>query len=98
MLIGHNVEDGVLHLEIRHDLDISSRAAATLEIEMLLFTHRPYDRVRVQLPTADPSPASLSVLARARRICGRRGVPLAVVGPPARDGRRANHPSAARDG
>lgn len=82
MLIGHNVEDGVLHLEVLRDLDISSRAAATLEIEMLLFTHRPYGRVRVQLPTVDPSPASLSVLARARRLCGLRGVPLTVVGPP----------------
>ncbi|MGW6390279.1 hypothetical protein ACWFR1_07175 [Streptomyces sp. NPDC055103] len=82
MLIGHNVEDGVLHLEVLRDLDISSRAAATLEIEMLLFTHRPCSRVRVQLPTVDPSPASLSVLARARRLCGRRGVPLTVVGPP----------------
>ncbi|MFI6416166.1 hypothetical protein ACIBG6_01840 [Streptomyces sp. NPDC050842] len=89
MLIGHNVEDGVLHLAILRDLDISSRAAATLEIEMALFAHRPYGRVRVQLPTADPSPASLSVLARARRLCGRRGIPLVVVGPPDLGGRRA---------
>ncbi|MCX5395265.1 hypothetical protein ABZY68_08225 [Streptomyces sp. NPDC006482] len=97
MLIGHNVEDGVLHLEILRDLDISSRAAATLEIEMLLFTHRPYSRVRVQLPTCDPSPASLSVLARARRLCGRRGIPLAVVGPPELRGRRADRLSPVRE-
>ncbi|WP_406065348.1 hypothetical protein OG462_38980 [Streptomyces sp. NBC_01077] len=81
MLIRYAMEEGVLHLRITRDLDISSRAAATLEIEMLLFTLHPYARVRVQLPTADPSPASLSVLARARRLCSHRGVPLTVVGP-----------------
>ncbi|MFJ3581764.1 hypothetical protein ACIPPS_05950 [Streptomyces sp. NPDC090127] len=81
MLIRHAVRDGVLHLEILRNLDISSRAAATLEIEMLLFAHRPYTRVRVQLPTAEPSPACLSVLARARRLCEREAIPLAVLGP-----------------
>ncbi|MFI6417250.1 hypothetical protein ACIBG6_07535 [Streptomyces sp. NPDC050842] len=81
MLIRYAMEEDILHLQITRDLDISSRAAATLEIEMLLFTLRPYVRVRVQLPTADPSPASLSVLTRARRLCGHLGVPLSVVGP-----------------
>ncbi|WP_369383057.1 hypothetical protein [Streptomyces sp. cg36] len=35
---------------------------------MLLFAHRPR-HVRIQPPATDLSPASLSVLARARRLC-----------------------------
>ncbi|MFD7325656.1 hypothetical protein ACFV9D_32010 [Streptomyces sp. NPDC059875] len=80
MLIRHVVEDGVLHLAFLRDLDVPSRAAAALQIEGLLFTYRPR-HVRVQLPSADPSPASLSALARARRLCEGLGIPLTVVGP-----------------
>ncbi|MFF0558694.1 hypothetical protein ACH4ZU_29230 [Streptomyces sp. NPDC020472] len=80
MLIRHLVEDGVLHLALLHDLDVPSRAAAALQIETLLLAHRPR-LVRMQLPTADPSPASLSALARARRMCEGLGIPLTVVGP-----------------
>ncbi|MEU6950494.1 hypothetical protein ABZ957_35585 [Streptomyces sp. NPDC046316] len=35
--------------------------------------------VRVLIPSADPSPASLGVLARARRLCEHLGIPLTVV-------------------
>ncbi|GEB62115.1 hypothetical protein [Streptomyces gardneri] len=82
MDIRHMVEEGVLHVALLHDLDVTSRAAASLELEMLLFTHRPH-HVRIQLPTSDPSPASVSVLARARRMCEGLGIPLTVVGPAA---------------
>ncbi|MFJ3903757.1 hypothetical protein [Streptomyces sp. NPDC090025] len=82
MLISHAFEDGVLHVSLLRDLDVTSRAAAHLETEALLHGHRPRPRlVRVQLPTADPSPASLSTLSRARRICETLGIPLSVVGP-----------------
>ncbi|MFJ7990402.1 hypothetical protein [Streptomyces sp. NPDC096351] len=76
------IEDGVLHLAFLHDLDISSRAPAALQVEALLFTHRPR-HVRIQLSTPDPSPASLSVLTRARRLCEGLCIPLTVVGPAA---------------
>ncbi|MEV6329152.1 hypothetical protein [Streptomyces sp. NPDC051909] len=80
MLISHAFEDGVLHLSFLQDLDVTSRAAAFLQTEALLLSHRPR-LVRVQLPTADPSPASLSALSRARRLCEHLGIPLTVVGP-----------------
>lgn len=80
MLIRHTTSEGVLHLTLVRDLDVTSRAAAALHIEMLVFGHRPR-HVRVQLPSAEPSAASLSVLARARRLCESLGVPLTVVGP-----------------
>ncbi|MFF9853068.1 hypothetical protein [Streptomyces litmocidini] len=80
MVIGHSVEDGVLHLSFPHDLGVADRAAAVLEIEALLLTHRP-QRVRMQLPTANPSTPSLSVLARTRRLCEHLGALLTVVGP-----------------
>ncbi|MFD5325715.1 hypothetical protein [Streptomyces sp. NPDC127092] len=80
MLIRHVREDGLLHMALVRDLDIPSRAAAVMHIEQLLFSHRPR-HVRLQLPTADPSPASLSALARTRRLCEGLGISLTVVGP-----------------
>ncbi|MFF9909924.1 hypothetical protein [Streptomyces sp. NPDC013457] len=80
MLITHAIEDGVLHVTFLRDLDVSSRAAASLETEALVHAHRPR-HVRVQLPTRDPSAASLSALTRARRLCEHLGIPLTVVGP-----------------
>ncbi|WP_435973080.1 hypothetical protein [Streptomyces sp. Qhu_M48] len=80
MLIRHVLEDRVLHVTLLRDLDVASRAAAALQIEMLLVADRPR-HVRIQLPTADPSPASLSVLALARRLCEGLRTPLTVVGP-----------------
>ncbi|MFI8519936.1 hypothetical protein ACIGEZ_19170 [Streptomyces sp. NPDC085481] len=80
MLLSHAFEDGVLHITLLSDLDVTSRAAAVLRTEALFFTHRPR-LVRLQLPTSDPSPATLSALARARRLCEGQGIPLTVVGP-----------------
>ncbi|MEU8530900.1 hypothetical protein AB0C77_35775 [Streptomyces sp. NPDC048629] len=80
MLIRHLIEDGVLHVAILRDLDVSSRAAAVLQIEALLLAHRPR-LLRVRLPTTKPSSASLSALARARRRCESLGIPLTVLGP-----------------
>ncbi|WP_282694504.1 hypothetical protein [Streptomyces sp. CC208A] len=80
MLIGHAFEEGVLHLSLPGDLDLTTRSAADLEAQALAQTHRPR-LVRVQLSTADPSPASLSVLSRVRRFCENVRIPLTVVGP-----------------
>ncbi|WP_318211582.1 hypothetical protein [Streptomyces sp. SJL17-1] len=80
MLISHVFEDRVLHVTLLRDLDVTGRAAAILHIEALLAAHASR-HVRIQLPTSDPSPASLSVLARARRLCEGLGTPLTVVGP-----------------
>ncbi|MFF0476418.1 hypothetical protein [Streptomyces sp. NPDC004284] len=77
MLFSHEYEDGVLHLSLHRDLDVTSRAAVAMHAEMLLHAHRPR-LVRFQLPTAEPSPASLSVLARFRRLCEALGTPMAV--------------------
>ncbi|MEU7297049.1 hypothetical protein AB0A76_28245 [Streptomyces exfoliatus] len=70
----HTVEDRVLHVTLPCDLDVTTRAAATLEARALIYAHRPR-LVRVQLDGPDPSPASLSTLARARRTCERLGIP-----------------------
>ncbi|GHG26667.1 hypothetical protein ACFFSH_12565 [Streptomyces filamentosus] len=80
MLIGHAFEEGVLHLSLPGDLALTSRSAADLEAQALALAHRPR-LVRVQLSTADPSPASLSVLSRVRRFCENVRIPLTVVGP-----------------
>ncbi|MFE4590489.1 hypothetical protein [Streptomyces laurentii] len=80
MLIRHSFEDGVLHVSLPHDLDVTGRPVAALETELLVHVHRPR-RVRVQLPTFDPSPASLGALSRTRRLCEALGIPLTVVGP-----------------
>ncbi|MFC8794584.1 hypothetical protein [Streptomyces cinereoruber] len=80
MIIRHSVEGCVLHLSFPHDLGVADRAAAALQIEALLLERRP-QRVQVQLPVVDPSPASLSVIARTRRLCEYLDAPLTVAGP-----------------
>ncbi|MFE0335611.1 hypothetical protein [Streptomyces sp. NPDC058955] len=70
MLIGHAFEEGVLHLSLPGDLALTSRSAADLEAQALAHAHRPR-LVRVQLSTADPTPASLSVLSKVRRFASK---------------------------
>lgn len=83
MLITHTVDRGVLRVTLGHELDISSRAAAVLEVEVLIRAHRPV-RVVMRLPTADPAPATLSAVLRARRLCRCLGIPLVLAGATAR--------------
>ncbi|MFE0775661.1 hypothetical protein [Streptomyces sp. NPDC058861] len=80
MLLSHAFEDGVLHLRLLRELDVTSRAAAALEIEAVVSAYRP-DRVLLEFPSPCPSPASFSALARARRMCASLGVALVVSGP-----------------
>ncbi|MEW1906706.1 MULTISPECIES: hypothetical protein [unclassified Streptomyces] len=80
MLLSHAFEDGVLHLRLLRELDVTSRAAAALEIEAIVSAYRP-DRVLLEFPSPCPSPASFSALARARRMCASLGIVLVVSGP-----------------
>ncbi|MEU8527710.1 MULTISPECIES: hypothetical protein [Streptomyces] len=80
MIISHVIDDGVLHVKILRDLDITNRAAAALQIEALVSAHRPAS-VTVELPAGPPSPATLSALARAQRMCQSMSVPLTATSP-----------------
>ncbi|MFE0701627.1 hypothetical protein [Streptomyces sp. NPDC058872] len=79
MLISHVLRHEVLHVVLHRDLDVTNRAAAALQIQALVQEYRPA-RVVIDVPTADPSPATLSALARAHRMCAGLGVPLVLSG------------------
>ncbi|MFJ3914278.1 hypothetical protein [Streptomyces vinaceus] len=66
-------------MKIHSDLDITNRAAAALQIEALVAAHRP-DQVFLELPTEEPSPATLGALARAQRMCRSLNVTFTVAG------------------
>lgn len=77
MLIKHVVEDDVLHLQL--SVCPAARRPPWRSICRCSPVGRHARIVRVQVPSADPSLASLSVLARARQLCEHLGVPMAVV-------------------
>ncbi|MEU7696984.1 MULTISPECIES: hypothetical protein [unclassified Streptomyces] len=85
MFISHESENGVLRVVLLRDLDVSARAAAAVQVEGLLSAHQPR-QVRWHWPTTTPSPASLSILARAQRLCDDLGISLTVAdtAPPVR--------------
>ncbi|MBZ9599699.1 MULTISPECIES: hypothetical protein [Streptomyces] len=80
MVISHHLADGTLHVRILHELHVTDRAAAALQIESLVHAHRPA-QVTVELPSRSPSPMTFSALARARRMCQSLGIPLTATGP-----------------
>ncbi|MEU3607412.1 hypothetical protein AB0E83_18500 [Streptomyces sp. NPDC035033] len=80
MLLTHRRDGGLLVVHLRQELDVTTRAAAALRIEALVAAHRPR-RVRLVLPSDRPAPATLSALARARRMCEGLGVPLTAGSP-----------------
>lgn len=80
MVISHHITDGTLHVRILHELNVTDRAAAALQIESLVHTHRP-EQVTVELPSRSPSPMTFSALARAQRMCQSLGIPLTATGP-----------------
>ncbi|WP_030326478.1 hypothetical protein [Streptomyces flavochromogenes] len=94
MVISHVLTDGILHVTLPCDLDVTHRAAAALETETLVHAHRPRI-VQLKVVGSHPSPASLSALARARRMCTSLGIPLAVVGPAAAQQDASAEPTAA---
>ncbi|MER5713028.1 MULTISPECIES: hypothetical protein [unclassified Streptomyces] len=86
MLISHTVRHDILHVTLHRDLDVTNRAAVALQIQVLVQTHRP-TRVVIAVPAADPTPATLSALARAHRMCGSLGIPVTLTGASARTSR-----------
>ncbi|MEU7555365.1 hypothetical protein AB0B01_23995 [Streptomyces sp. NPDC044571] len=80
MVITHHITEDTLHVKVLRDLDIDNRAAAALQIEALIHTQRP-GQVTIELPTQDPSPMTLSALARTHRMCQSLGIPLTAIGP-----------------
>ncbi|MFB9434476.1 hypothetical protein [Streptomyces showdoensis] len=81
MPVEHTVRGRVLALSLPADLDIPSRAAAVQLVQELVAAHRPLG-VRLHLCHGPASPASLSVLARLRRLCEGLGVPLTITDRP----------------
>ncbi|MFC9617186.1 hypothetical protein [Streptomyces sp. NPDC056938] len=79
MLISHRVDGDTLHITLHHSLDVNTRAAAAVEIEALVHTHTPR-RVTVQVPAREPTPATLSVVVRAHRMCKSLHIPLSLTG------------------
>ncbi|WP_405650193.1 MULTISPECIES: hypothetical protein [unclassified Streptomyces] len=41
MLISHSVDGDALHVTLHHNVEVSTRVAAAVEIEALVHTHRP---------------------------------------------------------
>ncbi|MEU6879478.1 hypothetical protein [Streptomyces sp. NPDC046712] len=83
MLMSHAMDHAVLRVTLHRELEVTNRAAVALQIQALVHAHRPAE-VIVELPTADPSPATLSAIARTRRMCQSIGVPLTLTGAAAR--------------
>ncbi|RFC71097.1 hypothetical protein [Streptomyces sp. AcE210] len=79
MLTSHSVDGDALHVTLHHNVDVNTRAAAAVEIEALVHTHRP-SRVTVQVPAGESTPATLSVLVRAQRTCKSLDIPLSLTG------------------
>ncbi|MFC9501815.1 hypothetical protein [Streptomyces sp. NPDC056982] len=79
MLISHSVDGDTLRVTLHHSVDVHTRAAAAAEIEALVHTHRPR-RVTVQVPAGEPTPATLSVVVRAQRMCKSLDIPLSLTG------------------
>ncbi len=61
----HAVEDGVLHRTLPCDLEVTTRAAAPLEAQALIYAHRPPTR-----PRAARRPRPLTRLTRGCRASG----------------------------
>ncbi|MFJ8132371.1 hypothetical protein [Streptomyces hydrogenans] len=78
VLLAHHRDGDTLVVELRRELDVTTRAPAVLRIHALVAAHRPR-RVRLRLSSEHPGPATLSALARARRLCDALGVPLTAV-------------------
>ncbi|MFB8000312.1 hypothetical protein ACFC4G_47115 [Streptomyces sp. NPDC056002] len=79
MLISHSVDGDTLRVTLHHSVDVHTRAAAAAEIEALVDTHGPR-RVTVQVPAGEPTPATLSVIVRAHRMCKNLDIPLSLSG------------------
>ncbi|MFH8624072.1 hypothetical protein ACH4A8_19575 [Streptomyces vietnamensis] len=68
MPVEHAREGRILALSVPADLDVASRAAAALHVQGLVLAYRPRG-VRLHMASGPASGASVSVLARVRRLC-----------------------------
>ncbi|MGW7333785.1 hypothetical protein ACWGIU_35330 [Streptomyces sp. NPDC054840] len=71
-------DSGVLIIRLQADLDIGRRAATTWTIDHLLTAHRTRPVV-LELSDAVLSPAAVSIVVRADRMCRDAGTAAAVV-------------------
>ncbi|WP_328964912.1 hypothetical protein [Streptomyces virginiae] len=71
-------DSGVLIVRLQADLDIGRRAATTSTIDGLLSAHRSTPVV-LELSDAALSPAAVSIVVRADRMCREAGTAAAVV-------------------
>ncbi|WP_282697316.1 hypothetical protein [Streptomyces sp. CC208A] len=79
MPISHAADGSTLFVTVHEQLAATDRAAAALEIEAAAHTHHPR-RVTVRTPAGEPTPAMLSAVVRAHRMCDHLGIPLALTG------------------
>ncbi|MCY0947056.1 hypothetical protein [Streptomyces antarcticus] len=77
-MLTHAIDQGVLVISFHGEIGISDRAAVALETERLVRTCSPHCVV-VELAESAVSPAGVSLVLRAHRLCGQWGMPLAVV-------------------
>ncbi|MEU7701370.1 hypothetical protein ACF064_21950 [Streptomyces sp. NPDC015492] len=77
MPVEYTVEGHILALRLRDDLDVTARAAAAMHVQRLVLAHRP-EGVRLHLVAGLATGASLSVLARVRRLCESLDIPLVI--------------------
>lgn len=82
MLLTHHIDAGTLRVTLHHGLDVTNRAAAALLIQALVDAHRPH-AVVLDLPGDPPTAATLSAVARAKRMCDSLAIPLTLVHRPA---------------
>ncbi|MFF9914170.1 hypothetical protein [Streptomyces sp. NPDC013457] len=78
MLLSHHIDAGTLYVTLHEDLDVTNRAAAALLLQALVDSHRPAGVV-LELPAGPPTAATLSAVARAKRMCDSLSVPLTLV-------------------
>ncbi|WP_229832593.1 hypothetical protein [Streptomyces narbonensis] len=83
MSMEHTTDGHTLLVSLPADLDVTGRAMAALRLQTLVLTYRPR-LVRLSMPACRPTAASLSVLARLRRLCDGLGIFVALTtAPPA---------------
>lgn len=82
MLLTHHIDVGTLHVTLHQGLDVTNRAAAALLIQALVDAHRPR-AVVLALPGGPASAATMSAVARAKRMCDSLSIPFTLVHGPA---------------
>ncbi|MGW2015098.1 hypothetical protein [Streptomyces sp. NPDC001927] len=78
MLLTHHIDVGTLRVTLHQGLDVTNRAAAALLIQALVDAHRPA-AVVLDLPGGPASAATMSAVARAKRMCDSLSIPFALV-------------------